>query len=86
MTDQNNVAPSAPSQKSTFSATIIMLVIAVVLISAIGTWAVLNSVASGKESAQAQSNTNVGVMSLNILPPTSSHDDNSGKVTLNITK
>ena len=85
MTDQDS--PIVSNQKGAFSTTIVIVVIVVVMMTAIGTWAVLNSISTGKEtSGPAQSNTNVGIMTLNILPSTPPHTQDSGRLTLNIKK
>ena len=82
---QEETVTNAPNQKSTFSTTIIILVVAVVLITSISTWAVLNNVTSEKTSGQVQSNTNVGMVSLNILP-SKNNIEGTAKITLNVTK
>ena len=59
--------------------TIAILIILALVISVIGTWAVLNGVATEKQSSI--SGGNIGVVTLNIAPPKNS---NNAKVVLEI--
>jgi hypothetical protein len=93
MTDSNNMndarsSSSGGSIKGISNKVIITLAVVAVLVTAIGAWAVLNSISSQNTAAeQQQENTNVGVITLNILPAgASQNQDSSGEVTVNIEK
>jgi|GEM_PF-5428032 len=63
--------------------TIVILAVLAIMITVIGTWAVMNG-AMPKTQGSEESNTNVGIVSLTILPPPQSQSDNSAKVTLDV--
>jgi hypothetical protein len=66
----NNLGELQSNQKGISNTTIAVLVILALLISIIGTWAVLNSIAT-QQAAQSNggTNTNTAIVSLNIKNP-----------------
>ena len=65
----NNLGELEKNQKGISNTTIAVLVILALLISIIGTWAVLNSVAVQQQSAKSSGGTNVAIVSLTVIHP-----------------
>jgi hypothetical protein len=77
----NNLGELEKNQKGVSNTTIAVLVILALLISIIGTWAVLNSIAT-QQNIQSSKGTNVAIVSLSITNPDS--PITTGVVTLEI--
>ena len=83
--DEKNNSAETKDNKGISNTTIAILIILALLISIIGTWAVLNSTSQGSLQEE-QGGGNVGVVSLNIKPNPGLSSVDSGKIILEIKK
>jgi len=83
--DESNSIPELPNQRGVSTTTIAVLLILALIITIIGTWAVMVKVSTPDESPVTH-NTNVAQVSLKILPSNSRYSQSVGKVVFEVSK